>query len=413
MYAFSPQDGLSTLVTHLGEAVDPSGAHIEPIYQTSAFLFPDAESAAQIFSRERPGYYYTRIANPNLEHLAAKIAALEGLDLLRSRPGSPVQDLVAGAVFASGMAAVTAAILAVAQAGDVVLAQEAIYSNTYTFLEALAPQMGIRVAWVREASPQAWQAAFQAHPQARLAYLESPVNPTLTLVDLAAVAEIAHRRGAWVIADNTFATPYCQRPLSLGVDAVVHSTTKYLSGHGALIGGVVVSRHPGWVSERLRRNLVFLGGSASPFDAWLANLGLKTFELRMERHCANALRLARLLETHPAVAAVYYPGLESHPAHALACRQMRAFGGMIAFDLKGGLPAGAALMGSLRLASLVASLGNVDTLVQHPASMTHARVPPEVRRRQGISDGLVRLSVGIENADDLLADLQQGLERLA
>jgi methionine-gamma-lyase len=271
---------------------------------------------------------------------------------------------------------------------------------------------------VKEPDEAGWEAAFRANPGACLAYAETPANPTLRMVDVALAAEIAHHHGSWLVVDNTFATPYCQRPLSLGADVVVHSTTKYLSGHGAIIGGLVVSPHLEYMRRDLQLALKTLGGAPSPFDAWLANLGLKTFELRMQRHCENALAVARYLEAHPRVARVHYPGLESDPGHDLARRQMHAFGGMLSFELKGGgadadgadaVRAGAALMDRLRLTSLAVSLGNVDSLIQHPASMTHASVPREARLAMGISDGLVRFSVGVENIEDILEDLEQGL----
>jgi methionine-gamma-lyase len=232
----------------------------------------------------------------------------------------------------------------------------------------------------------------------------------MALVDLAGVAETAHRHKAWLMVDNTFASPYCQRPLTDGADVVLHSTTKYLSGHGLVIGGTVISRHVGWVRKELYGLLKVLGGSASPFDAWLANIGLKTFELRMQRHCENAMLVARYLENHPKVERVYYPGLESHPDHALARRQMHDYGGMIAFELKGGMRAGEALMNHVETCTLAVSLGNVDTLIQHPASMTHSAVPREERLNAGITDGLVRLSVGIENVEDIIRDLDCALE---
>ena len=415
MYRYSSEHGLSTLVTHLGEAANPYNAHVEPIYQTSTFNFPDVATGAGIVGRTQPGYYYTRLGNPNLDHLANKLALLEALDLLRASPGAALEDVAAGQLFASGMAAVSAVLFSRLKAGDTIIAQDAVYSNTFNFLQEIAPRLNIQVAWVNDVSVQGWEAAFAAHPHACLAYAETPANPTMAMVDLAAVAEIAHRHGAWLAVDNTFATPYCQRPLTLGADIVLHSTTKFLSGHGTLIGGAVVSRHPQYIRNELRLFVKVLGGTPSPFDAWLSNLGLKTFELRMQRHCENALAVARWLETHPAVAAVYYPGLESHPAHAIALRQMHfngqpAFGGMLAFELKGGLEAGVRLMERVAVASLAVSLGNVDTLIQHPASMTHAATPPADRLKQGITDGLVRLSVGIENVQDVLADLEQGLK---
>ena len=410
MYQFSANHSFSTLVTHIGEDANPHNTHVEPIYQTSTFNFSDVAAGAGIVARTEPGYYYTRLGNPNLEHLARKIALLEGIDLLRLHHETDPDNLVAGQAFASGMAAVTAVLFSRLKSGDTIVAQEAVYSATFTFLKEIAPSLGIQVAWVRDISQAGWEAAFKAHPKATLAYAETPANPTMAMVDLAMVAEIAHHHGAWLAVDNTFATPYCQRPLSLGADIVIHSTTKFLSGHGALTGGVVASSHPDYIRKNLYLFVKVLGGIPSPFDSWLANLGLKTFELRMQRHCENAMEVARYLSSHPAVATVYYPGLESDPGYEIARRQMHTFGGMLSFELKGGMQAGIRLMERVRLATLAVSLGNVDTLIEHPASMTHGPVSKEDRLSQGITDGLVRLAVGIENTPDILADLAQALD---
>ncbi len=409
MYQFSPKHNIGTLVTHVGEDENAHHSHVTPIYQTSTFNFPDVATGAGIVARTEPGYYYTRLANPNLDQLAKKIAILEGLDLVRQHPEQDPAGLVSGQVFASGMAAITAVLLSLLKGGDTVIAQEAVYSATFTFLKDIAPSLGIQVVWVRDPSQAGWEAAFEAHPSVRLAYAETPANPTMAVVDLKPVAELAHRHNAWLAVDNTFATPYCQRPLSLGADVVVHSTTKFLSGHGALTGGAVVSCHPDYIHSRLYTFVKTLGGIPSPFDAWLANMGLKTFELRMQRQCENALEVARFLSTHPAVDRVYYPGLEDNPGHAIAARQMHFFGGMLSFELKGGIQAGIRMMERVRLATLAVSLGMVDTLIEHPASMTHGPVSREDRLSQGITDGLVRLSVGIEDLADILADLEQAL----
>ncbi len=408
MHKISPSSGLSTLVTHL-EKDNGEHAHVTPIYQTSTFGFPDVAFGAGIVDGSRPGYYYTRIANPNLDLAAAKIAYLEGLDLLRRSGATDPGEIVAGMLFASGMGAISSAILARVHAGETILAQESIYGNTYNFLHDIAPSLGFQIVWVKDASTAGWERAFEEHPQAVLVYAETPANPTLLTVDLAALADLTHRRGCWLMVDNTFATPYCQRPLSLGADIVAHSTTKYLSGHGVIIGGAVASPHVDFVHDPLKLVLKTTGAVPGPFDAWLLNLGIKTFELRMQRHCENALAAARYLERHPKIERVYYPGLESHPDHEIARRQMSAFGGMISFELKGGVPAGEKLMNSLRLISLAVSLGMVDSLISHPASMTHAGVPREERLKMGLTDGLVRFSVGIENIEDILADLDQAL----
>lgn len=409
MPSIDPRQGIGTLVTHAAEMNNALDAHVSPIYQSSTFNFPDVTTGAERFKGEEPGYIYTRLTNPNFDQLAVKIAVLEGLDLLRAQPETPVEEIVRGMVFASGMAAVTAAILARVHGGQTIIAQQNIYSATFNFLHDLAPQYGIQVVWLQDAGVEQWEAAFRDHPQAVLAYAETPANPTLNLVDLRAVAEIAHRAGAWLMVDNTFATPFCQRPLTLGADVVLHSTTKYLSGHGLVIGGAAVSRHPEYVKEPLTKMFKIFGGCPSPFDTWLVNIGLKTFEVRMLRHIENAMNVARYLEKHPRIARVYYPYLESHHDYTLAKQQMISGGAMMAFELKGGYEAGVALMNHVQVSTLAVSLGNVDSLISHPASMTHSNVPPEARREMGISDGLVRYSVGIENVEDVIADLEQAL----
>ncbi len=406
-----PRHGIGTLVTHVSEMRNPLNAHVMPIYQTSTFNFPDVQTGAARFKGEEPGYIYTRLNNPNLEQLALKIAVLEGLDLLRSQPARAVEEICGGLVFASGMSAITAAILARVKGGQTVIAQKDIYSATYSFLCDLAPQYGIEVIWISEPTPEKWEAAFRDHPQTVLAYAETPANPNLSMVDLAAVAQISHRAGAWLMADNTFATPFCQRPLTLGADIVVHSTTKYLSGHGLVIGGAVASSQIEYVKGPLYQMFKILGGCPSPFDAWLANIGLKTFEVRMQRHCENAMKIATYLEGHPKVAGVYYPYLPSHPDFSLAQRQMSSGGAMISFELKGGMNAGIALMDHVRVSTLAVSLGNVNSLISHPASMTHSSLSAETRQAMGISDGLVRYSIGIENVEDLIDDLDQALHK--
>ena len=264
MYQFSASHSISTLVTHVGEDDNPHHTHVTPIYQTSTFNFPDVATGAGIVARTTPGFYYTRLGNPNLEQLARKIAFLEGLDLIRRQPEADPESLVGGQVFTSGMAAITAVLLSQLKAGDTVIAQEAVYSATFTFLKEIAPGLGIRVEWVRDTSRAGWEAAFEAHPDAKLAYAETPANPTMAMVDLNMVAEITHHHGAWLAVDNTFATPYCQRPLSLGADIVIHSTTKFLSGHGALTGGAVVSSHPEYIHKSLYTYVKVMGGIPSP-----------------------------------------------------------------------------------------------------------------------------------------------------
>jgi methionine-gamma-lyase len=401
----SKYEGLSTFLTHYTEFDNQENSHLPPIYQNSVFIFDDTESGAAIAEGEAPGYYYTRLNNPNHQQLAQKLAALEAWDLLKQNPDALPEEIAGGLVFASGMGAVTAAILASVRAGETVLAQAALYDGTYLFLTNQAPRYGIEVVFITDNTAKGWAKAFEEHPKAKLAYIETPVNPTLRLTDIEPVSELAHAHGARVIVDNTFGTPFSQRPLTFGADIVVHSTTKYLSGHGQVLGGAVLTTDLDLLHGQLYQVYKLIGGTPSPIDTWMANIGLKTFELRMQRQCQNALRLAKVLEKNPAVNQVYYPGLSSHPDYALARRQMTDFGGMIAFDLKGGLEAGRQMMNSVQVATLAVSLGNVDTLIQHPASMTHCHTPREKRLAAGITDGLVRLSVGIEDSSDLIRDL--------
>ncbi len=412
MPKFSPEHGLSTIAIQAEEVENPKHAHIAPIYQSTTFVFPDVETGQEIFSRTRPGYYYSRIGNPNAEQLAKKYAILEGIDLIRTCTETPLDEIVAGKVFASGMAAITSALLAKCQPGDTIIAQTALYSHTYSFLKEFAPRYGLNLVWVAKPSADAYEAAFEANPEASLAYIETPANPTMDVIDLKRVTELAHQNHAWIVVDNTFATPFCQRPLSLGADVVVHSTTKYLSGHGLIVGGAVVSPHIDFMHDNLQLTASIYGGSPSPYDAWQANIGLKTFGIRMKQHCENAMIVARYLSQHPKIKAVHYPGLQEFPGYQIAKTQMFSFGGMLSFELKGGYEAGVTLMNSLQLITLAVSLGNIDSLIQHPASMTHHSVPPEERARMGLHDGLVRFSVGVENIEDILADLEQGLGRV-
>lgn len=406
------QYGLSTLVNHYTERDNPHGAMVAPIFQTSTFGFKDVDSGAEIFEGRSPGYNYGRLSNPNAQQFASKIALLEAIDIARKRPQADLENLAAGKTFASGMSAITTTILARVRSGETIIAQESLYSSTFNFLEDIATRSGIKLVWVKGTSASSWETAFRDHPDAVLAYAETPANPTMDVIPLANVADLAHQRRCWLMVDNTFATPYCQRPLTLGADLVVHSATKYLSGHGVVIAGVVVSPHIDFIQGDLQYFRKTLGGSLSPFDAWLANIGLKTFELRMGRHCQNALQVARYLQDHPKVAIVHYPGLETHPGHTIARQQMHAYSGMLSFELKGGLGAGKRLMNRVRLVRLAVSLGNVESLIQHPASMTHSIVPREERLKTGISDGLVRFSVGVENIEDILADLGQALDQV-
>lgn len=372
-----------------------TGSHVRPIYQTSTFVFEDVDQGAKRFAGEEEGYIYTRLGNPTVTDFEEKMALLEGGE--------------AAAAFASGMGAITAPIMALVSAGDHIVAAKTLYGCTHVFLSHLLSRFGVETTFVDATNVSNIEAAIR--PNTKIVYVESPANPTMSLVDLAATAEIAHRYGAKALVDNTFMTPYWQRPLELGCDVAIHSATKYIGGHGTVIAGVAVGDKD-FINEMKVTTLKDIGASMSPFDAWLLLLGLKTLGIRMEKHEANAMAIAKWLEANPKVERVYYPGLESHPQHQLAKKQASGFGAMIAFELKGGMDAGVTLMNSVEMIHLAVSLGNVDTLIQHPASMTHSPYSKEERLAAGITDGLVRLSVGIEEPEDILADLEQAFARI-
>lgn len=384
--------GFTTRAVHAGDEANPSRAVATPIYQTATYSFESAGEGAEMFAARTPGHVYSRWSNPNAAELEAKIATLEGAD-----------DAVATA---SGMAAISTALLAVLRAGDHCVVDAACYSATNTLFIQELPRLGIEATFVDTGDLAAVEAALR--PTTRLIYTETPGNPTLKIVDLAALAGFARGRNLLTICDNTFASPYLQRPVELGIDITVHSATKYLSGHGDVIAGAVAGSAE--IIGRCRtRVLRDYGGVISAMTAFLVNRGISTLALRMERHCDNAERVAAFLAQHPAVGRVAYPGLAEHPRHEVAARQMRRFGGMISFEVRGGVAAGAALMDTIRLCTLAVSLGDVRTLISHPASMTHSTVSRGAREAAGIADGLVRLSVGIEDADDIIEDLDQAL----
>ena len=410
--------GPSSHAIHAGEAEnDGAHAHVGPIYQSSTFGFDTAQEGARQFTGEEKGYIYSRWYNPTVEVLENKVAALEARDLRRiAGDAEPVE--VSALAFSSGMAAISSVLYALLRPGDRVITHGGLYGGTTELFQNFLPEIRVATSWVSmnaadqlEADIARAERSASTEGKPALVYIETPANPALHLCDIAMVTEVAHAHGLKVVADNTFATPVLQQPLALGVDFVVHSTTKYLNGHGTTVGGIVVSTHTEFLSDELWEHRKLRGGSASPFDAWLVNLGIKTLALRMERHCANALTVARWLSDRSDVSAVHYPGLEDDPYHALARKQMQGFGGMIAFELTGGLSAGVAMMNAVKLCSLAVSLGTVDTLISHPASMTHSMVPVEDRIAAGITDGLVRLSVGLEDVDDILDDLDRALDK--
>jgi methionine-gamma-lyase len=389
----SKQNGAATRAIHAGEELLPkTGALAPPIYQNSTFRFATADESAAAFADEDAGYVYTRWGNPTQSVLERKIAALEGGE--------------AALATASGMAAVSISLLTLLEGGDGVVAMDSLYSASHNLLNDALRSMGIETTFVNAIDVNEIERAIQ--PNTKVLYIESPANPTLKLVDIAACAEIAKRHKVTSVIDNTFATPCGQQPISLGIDVVVHSMTKYLSGNGTVIAGVIVGASE-FINRAKKGALRNFGGVISPFNAWLTLHGVATLPLRFERHCANAHHIAEFLDAHPAIEWVRYPGLPSHPQHDLAKRQMQEFGGMIAFELKGGIEAGERLMNRTEICALAVSLGDVRTLICHPASTTHSQVPSEVRKRAGITDGLVRLSVGLEDVADIIADIEGGL----
>ena len=376
----------STICLHAGQEPDPStGAIITPIYQTSTYV--------QEGLGRHKGFEYARTQNPTRFALERNIAAMEG--------GTT------GFAFASGMAAI-GAVATMLKAGDHVVVSENTYGGTYRLFERVLTRYDLSFTYVDTADLAATDRAFT--PATRLLFVETPTNPIMRLTDLRGAAEVAHRHHARLVVDNTFASPYIQRPIELGADLVVHSTTKYLNGHSDSVGGIVVAVHADdieWLSFVQNAE----GAILSPFDSWLVLRGTKTLPIRMRQHSANGLALAEYLAGHPKVTRLYYPGLPSHPQHALAKRQMHGFGGMLAFDV-GSLEAARTVLDSVRLLALAESLGGVESLISHPASMTHASVPPEWRAALGITDGLVRISAGIEDIEDLKEDLSQALDRI-
>lgn len=385
--------GYCTAIIHGGQKPDAAGSLCPPIYQTSTFVFENAGQGANRFAGQENGYIYTRLGNPTEEQLAEKLALLEGGQ--------------AAIAVASGMTAIAASILTYVNAGDHIVAARGIYGCTFSLFSESLPRFGIEVTFVDATSPETIQQAMRINT--KLVYIETPANPTMEIVDITAVAAIAHASGAMLMVDNTFMSPYGQRPIELGADVVVHSATKYINGHGDVIAGIIVGKKEFISKVRMVGVKDITGGCISPFNAWLVLRGLKTLGVRMDRHCANAMKVAKFLELHPLVKMVYYPGLPDHPQHELAKRQMKNFGAMLSFELKGGLDAGVQLMNAVKLCTLAVSLGDTETLIQHPASMTHSVVPPQERIKAGISDGLVRLSVGLEDAEDIIADLDQAL----
>ena len=389
--------GLGTTAIHAGTLKNLYGTLAMPIYQTSTFIFDSAEQGGRRFALEEAGYIYTRLGNPTTTVLENKIAVLE--------------EGEAGVAMSSGMGAISSTLWTVLKAGDHIVTDKTLYGCTFALMNHGLTRFGVEVTFVDTSNLDEVKNAMKKNT--RVVYLETPANPNLKIVDLEALSKIAHTNpNTLVIVDNTFATPYMQKPLKLGADIVVHSVTKYINGHGDVIAGLVVT------NKELADQIRFVGlkdmtgAVLGPQDAYYIIRGMKPFEIRMERHCANAKKVVEFLNKHPKIEKVYYPGLETHPGYEIAKKQMKDFGAMISFELKGGFEAGKTLLNNLKLCSLAVSLGDTETLIQHPASMTHSPYTKEEREAAGITDGLVRLSVGLENVEDIIADLEQGLEKI-
>ncbi|HXF82344.1 MAG TPA: PLP-dependent aspartate aminotransferase family protein [bacterium] len=383
--------GFTTRAVHGGKMADTHRSVAPPIYQTATFYYDTAEEGARLGQEIGPGFVYTRWANPTTRAFEEKMALLEG-----------AEDALATA---SGMAAVSTAVLAALRPGDHAVAPAAIYQATYQLFAEILPGYGIETTIIPDGAVVSYERALR--PATKLLYIETPSNPLLGITDIAAVAALARSRGAMTIADNTFATPYNQQPLALGADVVVHSATKYLGGHHDLTAGVIVGS-AGFMT-RAKRLLRIFGATIDPFGAWLAMRGLVTLGLRLERQNASARRLAEFLAAHPKVERVHYPGLAEHPGHEVATRQMRGYGGMLSFEVRGGYDAGVRALEALRLAKRATSLGGTTTLASHPASLSSVHMPRAVREAAGITDGLIRVSVGIEDVEDLVDDFRQAL----
>ncbi|MGH9377873.1 MAG: trans-sulfuration enzyme family protein [Terriglobia bacterium] len=383
----------ATLAVHAGEKPCPAtGALDTPIYQSTTFVSSTADEMAAVYGGEKPGYMYTRYGNPTIRALETKMAALEGCE--------------AALATASGMAAISSAILGYIKAGDHVVAGRSLYGAAYDFLDRILPRFGASATLAPSSRVEDFEACIQ--PNTRLIYFETPSNPVLEVIDIAALAKLCKARKIPLMIDNTFASPALQQPAASGVTVVVHSATKYLCGHGDAMGGIIAGPQS-YITQLGKEIVRDFGGVISPFNAWLILRGIHTLHLRMPAHCANAGRIAAFLKTHPKVERVNYPGLANHPGHEIARKQMKDFGAMLSFEVRGGYEGGKKVMDGVKLFARAASLGDTRSLIVHSASTSHQAVPRERRLALGITDGLVRLSVGVEAADDLIQDLDQAL----
>lgn len=396
-----PLSGWGSLAVHGGHKQDPNYAHLVPIYASSTYVFDDAEQGMRRFSGQEEGYIYSRWGNPTMTEAEDKIAALETFGL-----GIEVK----GILHASGMAAISTLMLGTLKPGDKIITHFSLYGGTEELVSKILPSFGITAIITDLRDVQKAADIINKDKSIKMMYLETPANPTIQCVDLEELSNLARQHNLIVACDNTFATPYLQQPFQYGADFIVHSTTKFLNGHGTAIGGILLGRDVELMKTKITKVHRTLGGNSNAFDAFLLIQGMKTLEVRMERHCHNAMEVANFLESHAAVAKVNYTGLTNHPDHNTAMKQMRYPGAMLSFELKGGLQSGIDFMNKLKMCVRTVSLGTCDTLLSHPASMTHYSVPKEEKEKYGITEGLIRMNVGIENLQDILADLDQALK---
>ena len=387
--------GFNSLLIHGTGNEDPLGSATVPIYQTSTFAFEDADEGAKCFAGESKGFIYTRIGNPTIAALEHQIAILE--------------KGFGGIATGSGMGAVSTIYMAFLKTGDHIVSTDAVYGPSRGIMESYFKKFGVESTYLNTANLDAIRKAIK--PNTKMLYIETPTNPTMEISDLKACAEIAHKNGIILVVDNTFCSPYLQRPIELGADIVFHSMTKFINGHADIVAGMIVTKNEE-LYKIVRPTMVGMGCNMDPHQAYMVIRGVKTLSLRIDRAQENAIKVAEYLEKHPKVEWVKYPGLKSHPQYELANKQMDGPGTMISFGLKGGLDAGKILMNNVKLAILAVSLGGIETLIQHPASMTHSKMSKENREKAGITDGLVRFSVGIEDLKDIIADLDQALAKI-
>jgi methionine-gamma-lyase len=399
--------GFSSLAIHAGQHPDPMYAHLTPIYASSTYVYEEAEQGMRRFSGQEPGYIYSRWGNPTMNEAEEKIAAMETFGL--EKDGAPLD--AKGILHASGMAAISSLFLAALKKGDKILTHYSLYSGTQDFMKTLLEPLEVEAMIVDLRDLALAEKCLKEDSSIRMIYLETPANPTLQCVDLSALSILAKQYGKLTACDNTFATPYLQQPFKYGIDFVLHSTTKFLNGHGTAIGGVLVGTDLEFMKTRATKTHRLLGGNSNAFEAFLLINGMKTLEVRMQRHCENAMKVANFLIGHEGIEKVNYNGLPSHPDFEVSNRQMSHPGAMMSFEVKGGFDAGVQFMNKLQLCTRTVSLGTCDTLLSHPASMSHSSVPRESRLEYGITDGLIRLSVGMENIEDILTDFEQALIR--